>query len=71
MNEETKDSARTPGRAAVMATLVLVAIFAVVSVAALTYAGPAFLASHSADVLGAMAASVLGSAPGELLVLSC
>jgi amino acid transporter len=52
VNEETKDSARTPGRAAVMATLMLVAIFAVVSVAALAYAGPAFLASHSTDVLG-------------------
>jgi amino acid transporter len=69
VNEETKDSARTPGRAAVMATLMLVAIFAVVSVAALTYAGPAFLASHSTDVLGAMATSVLGSVPGKLLVL--
>ena len=69
VNEETKDSARTPGRAAVMATLMLVAIFAVVSVAALTYAGPAFLASHSTDVLGAMASSVLGSVPGKLLVL--
>jgi amino acid transporter len=69
VNEETKDSARTPGRAAVMATLMLVAIFAVISVAALAYAGPAFLASHSTDVLGAMASSVLGSVPGKLLVL--
>src|SRR6516225_1556699 len=58
VNEETKDSARTPGRAAVMATLMLVAIFAVISVAALAYAGPAFLASHSTDVLGDSAASV-------------
>jgi amino acid transporter len=69
VNEETKDSARTPGRAAVMATLMLVAIFAVISAAALAYAGPAFLAAHSTDVLGAMATSVLGSAPGKLLVL--
>src|SRR5215472_8684630 len=69
VNEETKDSARTPGRAAVMATLMLVAIFAVISAAALVYAGPAFLASHSTDVLGAMASSVLGSVPGKLLVL--
>src|SRR6185369_9924328 len=44
VNEETKDSARTPGRAAVLASL-------------------------STDVLGAMATSVLGSAPGKLLVL--
>jgi amino acid transporter len=69
VNEETKDSARTPGRAAVMATLMLVAIFAVISVAALAYAGPTFLAAHSTDVLGAMATSVLGSTPGKLLVL--
>ncbi len=69
VNEETKDSARTPGRAAVMATVMLVAIFAVVSVASLAYAGPAFLAAHSTDVLGAMATSVLGSTPGKLLVL--
>ena len=69
VNEETKDAARTPGRAAVMATIMLVAIFAVISVAALAYAGPAFLAAHSTDVLGAMASSVLGSAPGKLLVL--
>jgi amino acid transporter len=69
VNEETKDSARTPGRAAVMATVMLVAIFAVISTAALAYAGPAFLATHSTDVLGAMATSVLGSTPGKLLVL--
>jgi amino acid transporter len=69
VNEETKDSARTPGRAAVMATVMLVAIFAVISVASLAYAGPAFLAAHSTDVLGAMASSVLGSTPGKLLVL--
>ena len=69
VNEETKDSARTPGRAAVMATVLLVAIFAVISAAALAYAGPAFLAAHGTDVLGAMATSVLGSTPGKLLVL--
>ena len=69
VNEETKDSARTPGRAAVMATLMLVVIFAVISAAALAYAGPAFLAAHNTDVLGAMATSVLGSTPGKLLVL--
>jgi amino acid transporter len=69
VNEETKDSARTPGRAAVMSTIMLVAIFAVISVAALAYAGPAFLAANRTDVLGAMAASVLGSVPGKLLVL--
>jgi amino acid transporter len=49
--------------------VILVAIFAVISIAALAYAGPVFLAAHSTDVLGAMATSVLGSTPGKLLVL--
>jgi amino acid transporter len=69
VNEETKDATRTPGRAAVTSTLVLVAVFAVVSTAALAFAGPAFLANNSADVLGAMATAVLGSTAGKLLIL--
>jgi amino acid transporter len=70
VNEETKDSARTPGRAAVISTVMLVAIFAVVSTAALAFAGPAFLAHNSSDVLGAMSSLVLGSTAGKLLILS-
>jgi len=69
VNEETRDAARTPGRAAVSSTLILVAVFAVVSTAALVFAGPAFVAGHSTDVLSAMATAVLGSVPGKLLVL--
>jgi amino acid transporter len=69
VNEETKDRARTPGRAAVISTVLLVAIFAVVSTAALAFAGPAFLASNSSDVLGAMSTLVLGSTAGKLLIL--
>jgi amino acid transporter len=69
VNEETKDRARTPGRAAVASTVVLVAVFAVVAVAALVFAGPAFLAAHGDNVLGAMATLVLGSAAGKLLIL--
>jgi amino acid transporter len=69
VNEETKDSRRTPGRAAVISTLMLVAVFAVVSTAALAFAGPSFLAANSSDVLSAMANAVLGSTAGKLLVL--
>jgi amino acid transporter len=69
VNEETKDRARTPGRAAVASTVVLVAVFAVVAVAALVFAGPAFLTQHSGNVLGAMSTLVLGSAAGKLLIL--
>jgi len=69
VNEETKDKARTPGRAAVISTVVLVAVFAVVAVACLVFAGPAFLAQHSDNVLGAMSGLVLGTAAGKLLIL--
>jgi hypothetical protein len=47
VNEETKDQARTPGRAAVTSTVLLVAILAIVTMAALAFAGPAFLAKNS------------------------
>ena len=69
VNEETKDFARTPGRAAGDLHADAGRDLRRRRVAALTYAGPAFLASHSTDVLGAMATSVLGSVPGKLLVL--
>jgi amino acid transporter len=69
VNEETKDASRTPGRAAVMSTVLLVAVFAIVSTAALAFAGPTFLAANSTDVLGAMSTAVLGSTAGKLLIL--
>jgi amino acid transporter len=70
VNEETKDSSRTPGRAAVIATVLLVVIFAVTSTALLAYAGPAFLAANTGDVLGAVGASVLGGGAVKILILS-
>jgi len=69
VNEETRDSARTPGRAATTSTLVLVAVFALVCTAALAYAGPAFLSANSGDVLAALAGQLLGTTGGKLLVL--
>ena len=69
VNEETRDSSRTPGRAGVISTVLLVAIFAIVSTAAIAYAGPTFLANNATDVLGALSTSVLGSTFGKLLIL--
>ncbi len=69
VNEETKDRHSTPGRAGVLSTIALVIIFAVVSTAALAYAGPDFLSNNSSDVLGALSNSVLGSTAGKLLIL--
>lgn len=69
VNEETKDRSRTPGRAAVIATIMLVVVFALVSVSALCFAGPKFLAANSSDVLSAMAQAVFGSTFGRVLIL--
>ncbi len=69
VNEETRDKATTPGRAGVISTVLLVAIFAVVSTAALAFAGPKFLGDHSGDVLGALSSAVLGTTAGKLLIL--
>jgi amino acid transporter len=69
LNEETKDSSATPGRAAIIATVLLVGIFALVSTAMVAYAGPAFLANNSGDVLGAVGRLVLGTGAGKILIL--
>jgi amino acid transporter len=69
LNEETKDSNATPGRAAVLATVLLVAVFALVSTAMLSFAGPSFLANHSGDAIGSVGPLVFGSWAGKLLIL--
>lgn len=69
VNEESEDSARGPGRAAVLSTLILLAVFVLVSSAGQSVAGPAFLSAHSGDVLSALGTRVLGSPFDKLLVL--
>ncbi|HTU30512.1 MAG TPA: APC family permease [Solirubrobacteraceae bacterium] len=69
VNEESQDSAGAPGRAAVLSTLILLVIFALVSTAGQATAGPAFLSAHSTDVLGALGARVFGAPFDKLLVL--
>lgn len=62
VNEETEDAETTPGRAAVLSTLILLGIYVVVSVAAIAFGGVDRLAGDSSgDVLGVLANSVFGS----------
>ena len=62
VNEETEDSSEGPGRAAVVATLILLGVYLVVTVAAVSYGGVDRLANDdSGDVLGLLANSVFGS----------
>ncbi len=67
VNEETKDSTRTPGRAAVLSTLILLATYAIVIVASQSYAGVGTTGiglgnpDNSGDVINSLGTSVFGS----------
>jgi amino acid transporter len=66
VNEETRERNKTPGRAAVISTLLLLAIYAVVSVGAQAYAGVGGSGvglgneDNSSDVLSVLGTSIFG-----------
>lgn len=59
LNEETKGSDRTPGRAGFLSLGILLLTYVFVAVAAQAVHGPAFLAAHADDVFAALAPDVL------------
>jgi amino acid transporter len=69
VNEESRDRHRGPGKAAVISTLILLAIYLVVTAAAQAYHGTAFLAKNSNDVLNPLSHGVLG--PFHILLIIC
>lgn len=71
-NEETRDATRTPGRAAVVSTVVLLAIYALVAVACQAYAGVGVLSDpkNQGDVLAVLGDQVLGSTFGRVLIIA-
>ena len=70
VNEESNDPNHGPGLAAIVATLVLVGTYVIVSVAAQAYAGPDFLVDNSDDVFSALGDPVLGSPLDKLLIIA-
>jgi amino acid transporter len=68
VNEETENPKTAPGRAALVSTVLLVAIYALVALAALAFAGPALLAENKADIFAPIGAAVLGVWPAKLLI---
>ena len=68
INEETKDSAKTPGRAAVLSTVLLLVTYALVTISAQAFAGVGSTGNglanedNSGDVLSVLGTSVFGSA---------
>ncbi|MCW3009812.1 MAG: Amino acid permease [Solirubrobacterales bacterium] len=72
VNEETEDSSTTPGRAAVASTVILLGIYVLVSVAAISFGGVDRLADdETGDVLGLLGADVFGSDTlGKILIIA-
>ena len=69
VNEESRDRHRGPGKAAVVSTLILLAIYVVVSAAAQAYHGTKFLSDNANDVLSPLGHGVLGSPLDKLLII--
>ncbi|HEY2175473.1 MAG TPA: APC family permease [Mycobacteriales bacterium] len=67
INEETKDSKRTPGRAAILSTVILLVTYVIVTLAAQSYAGIGTKGiglgnvANQGDVLSVLGTSVFGS----------
>ena len=70
VNEETADASRTPGKAAVASTILLLAIYVVVAIAAQAVHGPQFLVNNQDDVLSALGSSVLPNGLDKLLIIA-
>jgi amino acid transporter len=72
VNEESEDPNEGPGRAAVVSTLLLVAIYLLVSTGAQAYHGPGFIANeeNASDVLNALGTGVLGSVGVKFLIVA-
>jgi amino acid transporter len=72
VNEESEDPSDGPGRAAVASTLLLVAIYLLVSAGAQSFHGPEFLANeeNAEDVLNALGKGVLGSIGVKFLIVA-
>ncbi len=69
VNAESHNPQRTPGRAALLATLVLLAVFLFVATAAVAWRGPTFLAAHPDDALAALAAEAFAAPWDKLLAV--
>ncbi len=72
VNEESKDPAEGPGKAAVISTLLLVFIYVIVSTGAQSFHGVGFLTNkeNQGDVLNALGSGVLGGTLNKLLIIS-
>jgi amino acid transporter len=69
VNEESRDSTEGPGKAALLATVILLAIY-VVAYAAQAYGGPQQLIDNADDVLSVLGTEVFGSPLDKILIIA-
>jgi amino acid transporter len=70
VNEESADPTEGPGKAAVLATIILLVIYVLVSIAAQAFAGPKELIDNADDVLSALGTEVFGSPLDKILIIA-
>ena len=70
VNEESRDAAEGPGKAAVLSTVLLVLVYVIVATAAIAFAGTEFLGDNPDDVLKALGSNVFGSPWDKLLIIA-
>jgi amino acid transporter len=70
VNEETEDPGEAPGKATVISTLILLAIYVVVAFAAQAYDGVKGLVAEPEDVLSHLGAEVFGSPLDKILIIA-
>jgi amino acid transporter len=70
VNEESRDSNEGPGKAALMATVILLAIYVLVAIAAQSFGGTQQLIDNADDVLSVLGNEVFGSPWDKLLIIA-
>ena len=70
VNEETENPTEAPGKATVVSTLILLAIYVIVAYAAQAYAGVESLVENQEDVLSSLGTEVFGSPLDKLLIIA-
>jgi amino acid transporter len=70
INEETEHSNTAPGRAAIISTFVLVAIYVLVATAAQAFGGVDSLVNNANDVFAPLGKGVLGSGLDKILIIA-
>jgi amino acid transporter len=70
VNEESRNSSEGPGKAAILATILLVLIYVIVAIAAQAYDGPQVLIDNADDVLSVLGEDVFGSPWDKILIIA-